>query len=178
MLFPVYQTPPDTTVMTLARDPLALMSDWATLGLGLAVLALLVVLVLLLLEIRGLSKSWKHVLDRVAERSGPLIDNANGAVRNVEYITQVVRTDVERINGAVSGLASSLEEVSEDVQGRIRDAQALLDLAQIEAEDAVLDAATRIRTLRTGQGLLSGAAGRALRRSRERRAVEEGDDDG
>lgn len=176
MLLPVPPIPQDTTVVTLARDPLAAVSDWATVGLGVAFLALLIVLVMILLELRGLSKSWRQVLTRVADRSGPLIDSANGAVRNVEYITQVVRTDVERINGAVSGLAESLEEASEDVQRRVKDARALLDLAQLEAEDAVLDAATRIRALRSGQGLISGAAIRALRRG-ERRSGEQGEDD-
>ncbi|NNF27582.1 MAG: hypothetical protein HKO53_13790 [Gemmatimonadetes bacterium] len=178
MLLPLPQIPRDTTVVTMARDPLATVSDWATVGLGVAFLALLIVLVLILLELRGLSRSWQQVLTRVADRSGPLIDSANGAVRNVEYITQVVRTDVERINGAVSGLANSLEEASEDVQGRVRDVRALLDLAQVEAEEAVLDAATRIRTLRSGQGVLSGAALRALRRRSEEPSGEEGEADG
>ena len=162
--------------MTLARDSLGTVSDWATVGLGIAFLALLVVLLMILLELRGLSKSWQKVLVRVADRSGPLIDSANGAARNVEYITHVVRTDVERINGAVSGLATSLEEASEDVQLRIKDVRALLDLAQVEAEDAVLDAATRIRRLRSGQGLLSSAAWSAMRRSGSRSS--EGGDDG
>jgi len=179
MLLAVPQISQDTTVVTLARDSLAMVSDWASIGLGLACLALLVVLLFILFELRGLSRSWQQILSRVADRSGPLIESANSAARNVEYITHVVRTDVERVNHAISGLAGSIEEVSEDVQGRIKDVQALMDLAQIEAEDAVLDAATRIRTLRSGRGLLSRASLGALRRAGRNRVHEDGDyDDG
>ncbi len=176
MLLAVPQISQDTTVVTLARDSLATVSDWASIGLGLALLALLVVLLFILFEIRGLSRSWQQTLARVADRSEPLIESANSAARNVEYITQVVRTDVERINHAVSGLAGSIEEASEDVQGRIKDVRALMDLAQFEAEDAVLDAATRIRTLRSGRGILSRASLGALRRAGRYRADGGGDD--
>jgi len=123
--------------------------------------AILFVLVFILLEFRKLSRSFQELAATAADRSRPLIDSANSAAQNVDYITQVVRADVDRINRAVGGLTEGIEEASLDVQGRIRDMTALLDLAQSEAEDAVLDAATRVRALRAGAGRLSQAARRA-----------------
>lgn len=144
----------DTTVVAVARDSLATVSAWSSIGLATAFAALLVVLVMILFELRRLSRSWQNLLDTAGDRSRPLIDSANSAARNVDYITQVIRTDVERVNRAVSGLTESLEDASNDVQVRLKDMSALMDLAQTEAEEAVLDAATTVRRLRAGAGML------------------------
>ena len=159
----------DTTVVALARDPLGTVSAWAAIGMVLAFLALLLVLVMILNELRQLSRSSKRILTKAEDRSGPLIDSVSGAARNVEYITQVLRSDVERLNRSFSGLAKGVEEASLDVQARVKELTALLELAQSEAEDAVLDAATRVRTLRQGAGLLR----RTRRGGREPDRIEE-----
>ena len=155
MPFPTLFMVQDTTLVSVARDSLATVSAWATVGLAIAFVMLVLVLVLILFELRALSKSWQGLLGLATDRSRPLIDSANSAAQNVDYITQVVRADVDRLNGAFSGLTKGLEDASLDAQGRLRDMSALLDLAQTEAEDAVLDAATRVRAIRGGAGTLA-----------------------
>ena len=125
---------------------------------------------MILLELRSLSRGLQGFLGTATDRSRPLIDSANRAAENVDYITQVVRTDVDRVNRAFSGVADGLEQASLDVQGRVKDITALMDLAQAEAEDAVLDAATRVRALRAGAGVL----GRVRRRRESGQTTEEG----
>lgn len=59
----------------------------------------------------------------------------------------------------VEGVTDDIGEASVEVKRRIADLSALLDLAQSEAEDAVLDAAAKLRMLRKGAGLLARVGG-------------------
>lgn len=144
----------DTTVVELARDGLAVVSAWTMVGLGLAFLAILAVLLLVLAELRALSRTWTGFVATTTERSGPLVEHANNAARNLDHITSVVRTEIDRLNGMIEGVTDDIGEASVEVRRRIADLSALLDVAQSEAEDAVLDAAAKLRMLRKGAGLL------------------------
>ncbi|MYH53617.1 MAG: hypothetical protein F4139_11865, partial [Gemmatimonadetes bacterium] len=142
----------DTTVVELARDGLAVVSAWTMIGLGLAFLAILVVLLLVLAELRMLSRTWTGFLDATSKRSEPLLEHANSAARNLDHVTTVVRSEIDRLHGMVEGVTDDIGEASVEVRRRIADLSALLDLAQSEAEDAVLDAAAKLRMLRKAAG--------------------------
>ena len=144
----------DTTVVEVARDGLAVVSAWTMVAMGLAFLAILVVLVLVLAELRTLSRTWTGFLTTTTDRSKPLVEHANNAARNLDHITSVVRSEIDRLNGMIEGVTDDIGEASLDVKRRVADLSALLDLAQSEAEDAVLDAAAKLRMLRKGAGLL------------------------
>ena len=149
----------DTTVVEVARDGLAVVSAWTMVAMGLAFLAILVVLVLVLAELRTLSRTWTGFLTTTTDRSKPLVEHANSAARNLDHITSVVRSEIDRLNGMIEGVTDDIGEASLEVKRRVADLSALLDLAQSEAEDAVLDAAAKLRMLRKGAGLLAGVAG-------------------
>lgn len=146
----------DTTVVTLARDGIGLVSAWMTVGIGVAFVAILIVLFLVLAELRLLSRTWTTFLNTTTERAVPLVEHANSAARNLDRITEVVRSEVDRFDGAVGEVADDLGRASTEVKRRVADLSALLDLAQSEAEDAVLDAAAAVRMLRQGTALLRG----------------------
>ena len=147
----------DTTIVTVARDGIGTVSAWMTVGLGVAFVAILIVLFLVLAELRRLSRTWTDFLTTTGERTIPLVEHANSAVRNLDRITRVVRSEVDRFDGALVGVTEDIGKVSADVKRRAADLSALLDLAQSEAEDAVLDAAAPVRTLRKGAALVRGA---------------------
>ena len=149
----------DTTVVEVARDGLALVSAWTMIGMALAFVAILVVLVLVLAELRGLSRAWTGFLTAAGDRSRPLLEHAGNAARNVDHVTGVVRSEVDRLNETIGSVANDVGEASVEVKRRLADLSALLDLAQSEAEDAVLDVAAKVRMLRRGAGLLGGLRG-------------------
>lgn len=151
----------DTTIVTLARDGVGMVSAWMTVGLGFAFVAILVVLLLVLVELRRLSRTWNDFLATTGERAIPLVEHANSAARNLDRITRVVRSEVDRFDGALVEVAEDIGKASADVKRRVADLSALLDLAQSEAEDAVLDAAATVRTLRKGAALVRGAGAAA-----------------
>ena len=145
----------DTTVVEVARDGLGLVSAWMTIGIGVAFVAILVVLMFVLAELRLLSRAWSGFLTVTGDRSQPLVEHANNAARNLDHITGVVRSEVDRVHETLGGVAGDIGDASVEVKRRLGDLSALLDLAQSEAEDAVLEAAAKLRMLRAGAGLLS-----------------------
>ena len=155
----------DTTVLALAGDGLTLLPGWAAALIALAFAAVMVFLLLLLVEMRRMSSAWTRFLSSAEERSRPLVEHANAAARNVEHITKVARTDIDRVNKAFTGLADGIAEAGEELQKRLRDVMALLDLAQSEAEDTVLEGASRLRSLRAGLAALGWPGNRSARAS-------------
>ena len=149
----------DTAIVEVARDGLALVSAWTMIGMALAFAAILVVLVLVLAELRRLSRAWTGFVDMAGERSRPLLEHAGNAARNLDHVTTVVRSEVDRLNETIGSVANDVGEASVEVRHRLADLSALLDLAQSEAEDAVLDVAAKVRMVRKGAGLLGGLRG-------------------
>ncbi len=161
MPFPGPPAQQDTTVLTLAGDSLTLLPGWAVVLVVLALAGVLAILLLLLAEMRRMSGAWTRFLTSAEERSRPLVEHANAAARNLEHITEVARGDVDRVNKAFTGLADGIADASGELQKRLKDLVALLDLAQSEAEDAVLEGASRLRSLRAGLGSLRWPPGRS-----------------
>ena len=145
----------DTTVVELARDGLASFSAWAAGGAALALVALLAVLLLVLAELRRLAASWTDFLAATSARSQSLVDHASSAARNVDHIARTVREEVDRLGASMGGVARGIERASAELQSRLKDLLALVDVAQSEAEDAVLEVAAKVRAMRTSAtGLL------------------------
>ena len=138
----------DTTVVALARDGLATFTAWAMGGLLVAFVVLVVVVLLVLAELRRLSAAWTDFLATTVARSESLVASATSAARNIDHISGTVRDEVDRLGASFGGLAGGLEHASVQVQQRLKDLIALVDLAQSEAEDAVLEAASSVRALR------------------------------
>ena len=142
----------DTTVVALAPDGLAAFAAWALGGVMLAFIVLVVAVLLVLAELRRLSAAWTDFLASTSSRSESLVESASSAARNIDRITATVRGEIGRLQASVGGLAGGLEQASAHLQRRLKDLLALVDLAQTEAEEAVLETASRVRALRANAG--------------------------
>ena len=170
------QTVQDTTVVALARDGFASFAAWAMGAMALAFLALLVVVLLVLTELRRLSAAWTDFLAATGNRYRPLIEHVTSAARNADRISASVRSEVDRLGASFGGVASGIDEASSQLQKRLKDLLALVDLAQSEAEDAVLTAAAKVRMIRSGAGGILGLS--QLTESLRARAAEAAEEDG
>ena len=152
-------TPPvlDTAVVQLAHDGLAVASQWSVMVAVVALVGILVALTMTLAAMRQALRSVLAALDSVVEETGPLLEHATGAVGNLKRVTDVISTEVERLNRAMGEVAGDFGKLSVESRRRVADVSALLDVAQSEAEDAVLDLAAKVRMLRRGAGLLAHA---------------------
>jgi methyl-accepting chemotaxis protein len=90
-------------------------------------------------------------LQGIAEQSmGPVSDRARAISDNVEFITQAVRTDVEKLSDSVEALTERLHLASERMEQRVEEFNALMEVVQDEAEEIFLDTAATVRGVREG----------------------------
>ena len=150
----------DTSVVQLAHDGLAVATQWSVIVAVAALLGILVALAMVLAEMRRDLRRVLAALDSVTEQTGPFLEHATGAVGNLKRVTDVISTEVERLDRAVGEVAGGFGKLSVESRRRVADISALLDVAQSEAEDAVLDVAAKVRMLRRGAGLLARATPR------------------
>ena len=131
----------------LPRDGLSAAADIAIVAMGVAVVLLALVGTVLLVRINGAVKEMRI---GVRQNLGPVSDRARSISANVEFITQALRTDVERLNASVKSLTDGLQVASERMEERVEEFNALMEVVQSEAEDIFLDTASTVRGVRAG----------------------------
>ena len=117
-----------------------------------------VVSVLLLVVALGWVRQAKKLLGSIQQHVQPVTDRARVAAENMEFISAVVREDVQRVRTSVSGLSDRLKEASDRMEERVEEFNALMDVVQDEAESVLLDTAAVVRGVRAGaRGVAAGA---------------------
>ena len=134
-------------LQVLPRDGLSTAADIAVVGIGLAVIVVAAVLVVLLLR---LNRVVGELRVGVRQNLGPVSDRARAISDNVEFITQALRTDAERLNASVRALTDRLQLASERMEQRIEEFNALMEVVQDEAEGIFIDTASTVRGVRAG----------------------------
>jgi hypothetical protein len=115
-----------------------------------------VVSVLLLVAALALVLQVKKLLGSLQQHVQPVADRARVAAENVEYISAVVREDVQSVRTSVSGLSDRLKEASNRMEERVEEFNALMDVVQNEAESVLLDTAAVVRGVRAGAQTMGG----------------------
>ena len=165
-LLSAVQTVADTVVSLQSRDIVAKATDIAILVAAAAMTILSAYVVWGVAQLRGILREVRRSLH---QNLGPVSDRARSISENVQFITQAVRTDVERLNASVQALTARLHQASDHMEERIGEFNALMEVVQGEAEDIFLDTAATVRGVREGA--------RSLGR-RQPEALPEGDEDG
>ena len=134
-------------LQAVPRDGLSTAADIAVVGIALAVVLLAVVTAALLLR---LNRVLGELRIGVRQNLGPVSDRARAISDNVEFITQALRTDVERLNASVKALTDRLQLASERMEERIEEFNALMEVVQDEAEGIFIDTASTVRGVKAG----------------------------
>ena len=127
----------------VSRDGLATAADISLVVLAVGSALALLAMTVLLLQIRKLLAGMQHHLQPVADR-------ARAAAENVEYISAVVRTDIQKVNDSVTKITSRLNDASDHMEDRIAEFNAFMQVVQGEAEEIFLDAAAAAHGVRAG----------------------------
>jgi hypothetical protein len=171
------QTPPGAAlVQVLPRDGLSVAADVAIIVVAVAVVVLAAVTAHLLLKA---GRAIGEIRLGVRQNLGPVSDRARAISDNVEFITQALRADVERLNASVKSLTDRLQLASDRMEERIEEFNALMEVVQDEAEDIFIDTASTVRGVREGARAMTlrrGAA--ASQESGPPEETEPGDTDG
>lgn len=139
--------PADTVVTVVARSGLEVAADVAVVALT-VVLALLVLV--LLVQLRKVHGTVKSLGDSLLDKADPAIQSARGVGENVEFITGVIREDIQEVHRLVQQTTGRLERASDRVEERIEEFNALMDVVQEEAEDIFIGTASTVRGVRVG----------------------------
>ena len=125
-------------------------ADVSTVVIAVISVILLVAVLLFLVQLKKLLASLQRHVQ-------PVTDRARVAAENVEYISTVVREDVQKVRASVSGLSDRLGDASERMEERVEEFNALMDVVQDEAESVLLDTAAIVRGVRAGAQTIGGS---------------------
>jgi hypothetical protein len=84
----------------------------------------------------------------------PITHHASRIAENVDYVTTAVRADADRARALVADAEERVRLVLERAEARARDLEALLDVAQGEAERSLVAAASTVAGVREGVAAL------------------------
>ena len=146
-------TPLQSTVT--AGDGLAMAADIATIVVGVAIVVMAFAGVALA---RKMNRTLDGMRNAVGHNLGPVADRARAISDNVEFISQALRTDVERLNASVRALSDRLHQASDHMEERIEDFNALMEVVQEEAEGMFIDTAATVRGVREGAAAITRGA--------------------
>lgn len=153
---------PDTVVM----KTVAVERGWFEMVTGIAsVLTSITLLVFTIFAAPAAWSFWKtyrktrELLDRVYADITPLTHHASNIADNLDYITSSIRNDVQQVNATIAAANRRLTQAVELTETRINEFNALLEVAQQEAEQAFVSTAAVVRGVRTGAATFGGLHG-------------------
>lgn len=140
------------------RDGITVAADIASIVIAVAVLVVVTLAGALFVRINRILGELRL---GVRQNLGPVSDRARSISDNVEFITQVLRSDVESLNASVRALSDRLTLASERMEERVEEFNALIEVVQGEAEGLFLDTASTVRGVREGARSIAGGESRA-----------------
>lgn len=115
---------------------------------GLALLAAMVYSYHLARELRQFLGQWNEALDRVNERFDPMMDRVEKITDDASEISDSLRRDIDEIESVVDQGSESARRIARITENRIAEFDALLEVAQEEAESSFLSAASLVGGVR------------------------------
>lgn len=146
-------TSPDTLVMKTVAAERGWFETVATIANGITSIALVV------LVVAGAPMAWvfwrtvrrmQQVLDHVQAEVAPLARRAGSIADNLDYITTSIRHDVQQVNATIASANRRLQDAVDMTESRLKGFNALLQVAQEEAEQAFVSTAAAVRGVRSG----------------------------
>lgn len=119
---------------------------WIVVGLGL--LAGMIYSFPLVRDLRTFIDRGNTVLDRTNDRIDPVLDRVEDLTEDAGEIAASLRRDVDEIESAVDQGSESARRIARIAENRIAEIDALLEVAQEEAESSFLSAASLVGGVR------------------------------
>lgn len=143
--------PRDSSTMSTT---LANISAVATTIIAIALSVLTVVALPALWRLRQAYRKLDAMLARVYADITPITNNAHAISENVNYVTTALRQDIQKVSATIDAANARVDEAMEMTERRVRDFNALLAVAQEEAEHLFVSTASTVRGVRRGADAL------------------------
>ena len=121
----------------------------------LVMVLILVAIVLVALQVRRAQRKLVDALERVYSDAKPLVQRVSSIADNVNAISAVVRRDVDRIGATIADADERVRRAIAATEAKVHEFNALLTVAQDEAEDLFVSTASAVRGVRRGAAALS-----------------------
>ena len=144
---------PDTLLVKQVSEPRSWFDTVSEVASIIISIALVVLAAGLLPAAWNFRKSYKKInelLDRIYGDVNPIMRHASSIADNVNYVSTAVRQDVARLQATVAAANARLDEATRLTERRVNEFNALLAVAQAEAEDTFVSTASTLRGLREG----------------------------
>jgi uncharacterized protein YoxC len=140
--------------------------------ISIVALLLLAVLIPVVWKLRGLAQALQTTVQKVQGDVAPIMRHATSVADDVNYISTAIRSDVQQVNQTVTAVNKQLLAAVKQAEERMDEFNALLEVAQEEAETAFISTAATLRGISTGAAAFAGGEtgrrGRGPRRARMR----------
>ena len=150
---------PDTVVMktvAVERGWFETVTGIASGVLTLTIVALSIVLAPAAWSFWRTFRKVRDLLDKVYADVNPLTRHASNIADNLDYITTSIRSDVQQVNATIAAASRRLQQAVAITETRLNEFNALLSVAQQEAEQAFVSTAAAVRGVRTGAAAFGG----------------------
>jgi uncharacterized protein YoxC len=107
-------------------------------------------------------KKISDLLDRVYADVNPIAHHASRIAENVDYVSTAIRADVQRASALVTDAERRLQRAVARAEARAKELEALIEVAQEEAEETFVTAASTFRGVRASMVSLGDALGEAI----------------
>jgi uncharacterized protein YoxC len=151
----------DTILMRQVGTEPSLLDQVTSIASTVLTISILVLTVALVPAAWNFRKSYKRInelLERVYGDINPLMRHASSIADNVNYVTTSIRVDVQQINQTIASANARLTQAIAMTEDRLREVNALLAVAQEEAEDMFVSTASTMRGMRAGAAVLRDGA--------------------
>jgi uncharacterized protein YoxC len=152
------------TAMTLPTLPVlgfVLQAGWVapTMAISLVVIALAFVVIAAVVALVG--REAAQALDKLGKEVGELREELHPTMQSVRSMADDAKGLVGRLEGEVSEIVRTSTKVRHEVErgvdrvrDRLEDLDALAEVMQEELEETALDVAARVRSVRSGLGIV------------------------
>jgi uncharacterized protein YoxC len=144
---------PDTLVTMQVPAAVGTFEKITSIASSLATIALLVLAVGLVPAAWNFRKTYKKVndlLDRVYGDVAPLVRSASIVTEDAREIVAIVKGDVRQVQQTVAAANARLLKAVKEVEARLDEFNALIEVVQDEAESAFVSTASTVHGVRTG----------------------------
>ena len=138
-------------------NALAQISAVAVTIMALSVSVLAAVAIPALWRFRKMYGKVEALVDRIQNDLTPIAHNAQLITDNINHVTAAIREDVDKVNATIDRVNGTIETANDRVhdalamtEDRVREFQALLAVAQEEAEQLFVSGASTVRGIQRG----------------------------
>lgn len=125
-------------------------AEVASVLIAMSLLTLTVVAIPVAFHSRRTYRKVSHLLDRIYGDVTPIVQHAHRITDDVNFITTSIRTDVAKVNEAITSANERVQQAASLTERRMNEFNALLAVVQQEAEQLFLSTASTVRGVREG----------------------------